>query len=105
MATRQTQSIARWMRLPSIVLLLIWMIVPLAMTVYFSFRYYNLLNPSAGGWAGFENYTYFLTDPAFWEAIRNTLYIVVGVLIITVVGGIAKVSGSQASMMRSISPR
>ena len=63
MATRQTQGIARWMRMPSIGLLLIWMIVPLAMTVYFSFRYYNLLNPAAGGWAGFENYQYFLTDP------------------------------------------
>ena len=88
MATRQTQTIARWMRMPSIVLLLIWMIVPLALTVYFSFRYYNLLNPSAGGWAGFDNYHYFLTDPAFWQAIGNTLWIVVGVLVITVVGGI-----------------
>ena len=38
MATRQTQGIARLMRLPSIVLLLVWMIVPLALTVYFSFR-------------------------------------------------------------------
>ena len=88
MATRQTQTIARWMRMPSIVVLLIWMIVPLAMTVYFSFRYYNLLNPAASGWAGFENYHYFLTDPAFWQAIRNTLWIVVGVLFITIVGGI-----------------
>ena len=55
MATRQTQTIARSMRLPSIIVLLVWMIVPLAMTVYFSFRYYNLLNPAAGGWAGWEN--------------------------------------------------
>ena len=88
MATRQTQSIARLMRLPSIVVLLLWMIVPLAMTVYFSFRYYNLLNPAASGWAGFENYQYFLTDPAFWQAIRNTLAIVLGVLCITIIGGI-----------------
>jgi sorbitol/mannitol transport system permease protein len=88
MATRQTQGIARWMRMPAIVLLLVWMVVPLALTLYFSFRYYNLLNPAAGGWAGFENYQYFLTDPAFWQAIRNTLYIVVGVLLISVVGGI-----------------
>jgi sorbitol/mannitol transport system permease protein len=88
MATRQTETIARFMRLPAIILLLVWMIIPLAMTVYFSFRYYNLLNPAAGGWAGFENYSYFLTDPAFWQAIRNTLAIVVGVLLITVVGGI-----------------
>ena len=89
MATQQTQKIARLMRLPSIILLLIWMIVPLTMTLYFSFRYYNLLNPAAGGWAGFENYQYFLTDPAFWQAIRNTLAIVLGVLAITVVFGIA----------------
>jgi sorbitol/mannitol transport system permease protein len=88
MATRQTANIARWMRMPSIAVLLVWMIVPLAMTVYFSFRYYNLLNPTAGGWAGFDNYVYFLTDPAFWQAIKNTLWIVVGVLVITVVGGI-----------------
>ena len=88
MATRQTATIARWMRMPSIAVLLIWMIVPLAMTVYFSFRYYNLLNPAAGGWAGFDNYQYFLTDPAFWQAIKNTLFIVVGVLLITIVGGI-----------------
>ncbi len=88
MATRQTQSIARYMRLPAIGLLLIWMVVPLAMTLYFSFRYYNLLNPAAGGWAGFENYQYFLTDPAFWQAIRNTLAIVLGVLALTVFLGI-----------------
>ena len=87
MATRQTETIARFMRLPAILLLFIWMIVPLAMTLYFSFRYYNLMNPAAGGWAGFENYTYFLTDPAFFQAIRNTLAIVLGVLAITVIGG------------------
>ena len=49
--------------MPSIAVLLIWMIVPLAMTLYFSFRYYNLLNPAAGGWAGFENYSTSYTDP------------------------------------------
>ncbi len=88
MATRQTATIARWMRMPSIAVLLIWMIVPLSMTVYFSFRYYNLLNPAGSGWAGFDNYVYFLSDPAFWQAIRNTLFIVVGVLLITIIGGI-----------------
>ena len=88
MATRQTHSLARLMMAPSVIVLLIWMIVPLGMTVYFSFRYYNLLNPAASGWAGWENYQYFLSDPAFWQAIRNTLAIVLGVLAITLVGGI-----------------
>ena len=89
MATRQTRSLARLMMAPSVIVLLIWMVVPLGMTVYFSFRYYNLLNPAAGGWAGWENYQYFLSDPAFWQAIRNTLWIVGGVLAITLIGGIA----------------
>ena len=43
MATRQTATIARWMRLPSILVLLVWMIVPLALTVYFSFRLSSML--------------------------------------------------------------
>jgi len=76
------------MMAPSVVLLLAWMIVPLAMTIYFSFLNYNLLNPGMESWAGFSNYSYFLSDPAFFAAIGNTLMIVVGVLLITVIGGI-----------------
>ena len=79
MATRQTQSLARMMRAPAIILLLIWMIVPLAMTLYYSFLNYNLLNPGQVSWAGFFNYQYFYTDPAFWESIWNTLILVLGV--------------------------
>jgi len=77
------------MRAPAIILLLIWMIVPLGMTLYFSFLNYNLLNPANTSWAGFFNYRYFYTDPAFFESIWNTLVLVVGVLLITTVGGIA----------------
>ena len=40
-------------------------------------------------WAGFDNYYFFLTDRAFFTALANTLILVVGVLIITVFGGIA----------------
>ncbi|WP_410216342.1 carbohydrate ABC transporter permease [Paracoccus sp. (in: a-proteobacteria)] len=89
MATRQTQSLARLMRAPAIILLLIWMIVPLGMTLYYSFLNYNLLNPTGTSWAGWFNYQYFYTDPAFFDAIRNTLALVLGVLAITVIGGIA----------------
>ncbi len=89
MATQETQKIARIMRAPAIILLLIWMIVPLAMTLYFSFLNYNLLNPANTSWAGLFNYRFFYTDPAFFEAIWNTLVLVLGVLLITVIGGIA----------------
>ncbi|WP_429130386.1 carbohydrate ABC transporter permease [Ensifer sp. 4252] len=89
MATLHTRSAARLMIAPSVLLLLAWMIVPLAMTIYFSFLRYNLLMPGMEEFAGFSNYIYFLTDPAFFQAIFNTLAIVLGVLFITVVGGIA----------------
>lgn len=89
MATRQTASLARLMRAPAIILLLIWMIVPLGMTLCYSFLNYNLLNPASVSWAGWFNYQYFYTDPAFFDAIWNTLALVLGVLAITVIGGIA----------------
>ena len=87
MATRQTQGLARLMRAPAIILLFVWMIVPLCMTLYYSFLNYNLLSPGTTSWAGWFNYQYFYTDPAFFEAIWNTLVLVLGVLFITVVGG------------------
>ncbi|MCK3776755.1 sugar ABC transporter permease [Ensifer sesbaniae] len=89
MATLHTRSAARLMIAPSVLLLLAWMIVPLALTIYFSFLRYNLLMPGMEEFAGFSNYSYFLTDPAFFQAIFNTLAIVLGVLFITVIGGIA----------------
>ena len=88
MATRQTRSAARLMVAPSVVLLFVWMIVPLAMTIWFSFRLYRLLSPDRTGWVGFNNYAWFLNSPDFWIAIVNTLLLVGGVLIITVVLGI-----------------
>ncbi len=54
---------------PSVGVLLIWMIVPLVMTVLFSFRRYNLVNPMLHGWAGTRNYYYLLTDPALYSAL------------------------------------
>ncbi len=74
---------------PSVILLFLWMIVPLVMTIYFSTLNYNLLSPGMETFVGFLNYKYFLTDPAFFSALINTLLLVLGVLLITVVGGIA----------------
>ncbi len=87
MATQQTQTAARLMMSPAVLLLLAWMIIPLGMTIYFSFLRYNLLMPGTEEWIGFTNYSFFLSDPAFKDALGNTLQLVGGVLLITVVGG------------------
>jgi sorbitol/mannitol transport system permease protein len=88
MATLHTSSTARLMMTPAVLVLLAWMIVPLAMTLYFSFLRYNLLMPGTEEWIGLLNYSYFLTDPAFQDALVNTLLLVGGVLIISVGGGL-----------------
>lgn len=88
MATAHSRTAARLMVSPAVILLFLWMIVPLGMTIYFSFLRYNLLQPGTS-FAGFDNYYYFLTNAAFWDALWNTITLVVGVLIITVFGGIA----------------
>jgi sorbitol/mannitol transport system permease protein len=88
MSTTSTRAAARLMVAPSVILLFIWMIVPLAMTIYFSFRFYRLLSPERTGWVGLTNYAWFLNSPDFWTAIINTLLLVGGVLIITVVLGV-----------------
>ena len=87
MATRESRTLARVMMAPSVIILLIWMVVPLALTLWYSFQNYNLLNPITS-FAGWSNYFYFVTDPAFLQALGNTIILVVGVLLITVIGGI-----------------
>jgi sorbitol/mannitol transport system permease protein len=88
MATRQMTNVGRVATAPSVLILFVWMIVPLAMTLYFSLQRYNLLRPEMRRFAGLGNYGYFLSDPAFLGALLNTLLLVGSVLLITVVGGI-----------------
>lgn len=80
---------AKWLLAPAVIFLLIWMIVPLGMTLYYSFRNYNLMMPSMNGWAGIGNYDYLWTDPTFWSALGVTLLIVVVCLAVTVGFGMA----------------
>ena len=88
MSTQASRSAARAMLSPSVFLLLIWMIVPLVLTLWFSFQRYNLLYPDRAGFVGLYNYTSFVATPAFLTAVFNTLALVLGVLFVTVVGGI-----------------
>ena len=88
MATRQTQLLARALLSPAVILLFIWMIVPLALTVYFSTLHYSLLDPGSESFVGLENFEYFLTDPAFLASLQNTLVLVGSVLLLTIGLGI-----------------
>lgn len=86
------RSFARTTRLlmaPAVIFLLIWMLVPLLMTIYYSFQQYNLMMPMYNGFAGIGNYAVLLSDPTFWKALANTLIIVLASLAVTVGLGLA----------------
>ena len=87
MATQQTRVLGKLAVAPSVLALFLWMIVPLAMTIWFSLLRYNLLDPGNETFAGLLNYRYFLTDPAFFQAMGNSLKLVFAVLLVSVVGG------------------
>lgn len=88
-AVTESRWIPRLLMSPAVVTLLIWMIIPLAMTVYFSLIRYNLMSPEITGFSGWENYSFFITNPAFVDSILNTLILLGSVVIITVGFGLA----------------
>ncbi len=81
--------LARLLMAPAIGTLLLWMIVPLAMTLYFSVIRYNLMQPEVSGFAGLDNFIYFVTDPSFASSVGNTLLLLGSVIVITTFFGIA----------------
>lgn len=92
MATRQSRTLARYMMAPAVILLLGWMLVPLTMTLFFSFKKYLPLRGDSldNGleWVGFQNFVRFISSSAFWPSVSTTIIMVGGVLVITVVLGV-----------------
>jgi sorbitol/mannitol transport system permease protein len=80
------------MMAPAVVLLLGWMLVPLTMTLYFSFKKYLPMRGDSLDrgleWVGFTNYARFISSSSFWPSVQTTLLMVGGVLLITVTLGI-----------------
>jgi len=74
---------------PAVTLLLAWMLIPLSMTLFFSFKKYLPLRGGDLGWVGFDNYVRFVSSSAFWPSVAATLTIIGSVLVVTIVLGVA----------------
>lgn len=79
--------LAQLMLTPAVAMLLIWMVVPLVMTLYYSFLNYNLLNGSETTFTWFSNYKYLFKDADFWVSIWNSVLMIGTVLVFSVVFG------------------
>lgn len=91
------RTLPRLLQTPAVILLLIWMLVPLSMTLYFSFIRFVLnslrrpewTSPSLSNWRGFGNYEFVWKNDGFWLAIYNSVFIVASIIVFTVVLGLA----------------
>jgi sorbitol/mannitol transport system permease protein len=73
MATQHSRSAARLMMAPAVILLLGWMLVPLTMTLWFSFkRYLPMRGDSTAASTGSGSRTMrFIGSSSFWPASRR----------------------------------
>lgn len=86
--TKSPKKVLLLLQSPAILTLLLWMIVPLSMTIYFSLIRYNLLYPDQAAFEGLSNYRFLVTEDAFYPALINTLLMVGSILLITIVSGL-----------------
>lgn len=92
--------------LPAIIMMSIFFIVPIILTVYYSFTNLALTGSNVKNFQfiGFENYITMFTDPRMWDSVRITLLFLIGGLIgQTAIGFIiAYLMKNKATWFRSI---
>jgi multiple sugar transport system permease protein len=73
-ARRRESLTALAMTTPAVVLLLVFVVVPLALTFALAFTDARLVSPTPARFVGLDNFTRLLDDPVFFKSLRNTAY-------------------------------
>ncbi|WP_251033415.1 carbohydrate ABC transporter permease [Bacillus sp. ISL-75] len=74
---RQQKVLGVLFSLPALALLFAFLILPVILAFFYSFMNYNMLNPDAKVFTGFDNYIRLFQDKIFFTALKNTLYFTV----------------------------
>lgn len=88
--------------LPCLLLLLISVILPVVLTFRYSLKYYNLTEPQNEKFIWFENYVKIFKDPHFYNALYNSVIILIMVMIIGLVFSI--ITGLVLNVKSKINP-
>ena len=88
--------------LPCLLLLLISVILPVVLTFRYSLKYYNLTEPQNEKFIWFENYIKIFKDPHFYNALYNSIVILVMVMIIGLVFSV--ITGLVLNVKSKINP-
>jgi sorbitol/mannitol transport system permease protein len=82
-------QIGRLLVLPALIFAILVTQVPFLLTIWYSLQRWNLNRPDRRAFVGLDNYKYLITqDPAFLDAIGNTVVFVVGSVLASLVLGL-----------------
>ncbi|QNK80775.1 carbohydrate ABC transporter permease [Nakamurella sp. PAMC28650] len=74
------RSAAAWMIAPAGVLMVTFVLVPIALTFALAFTNSKLVSPEPIAFIGFDNFTRIFADATFWKSLRNTVVFAVFVV-------------------------
>lgn len=69
-----------WLVAPACVLLLVFILIPIALTFALAFTNARLISPTGPSFIGLDNFTRLFNDPVFWKSLRNTVLFAVFVV-------------------------
>ena len=85
--TLPKRSPRSYLSIPALIFLAIITQIPFVITIYHSFRNWNLLRPDNISWVGLQNYIRSLQTADFYEIVLNTVFLTLSVVVITFVFG------------------
>lgn len=89
-ATRPARSqttVGAWMTAPAAVLLVTFVIIPIALTFALAFTDAKLVSPEPLSLIGFDNFSRLFQDAVFWKSLRNT--VIFAVFVVPLQAGLA----------------
>ena len=73
-ARRRESFTAFGMATPAVVLLIVFLVVPVALAFTLAFTDARLVSPTPARFVGLRNFTLLFQDPTFYKSLRNTAY-------------------------------
>ena len=88
--------------MPALIFAIVVTQAPFLLTIWYSFQRYNLKRPDMRGFVGLDNYRFIIQrDPAFREAIFNTVVFVVGAVLVSLAPRPALRRAGQPPLLRA----
>jgi len=74
--------------LPALIFMIVVTQIPFVFTLYYSTQSWNLVRPGSRAFVGLDNYAAVFADSQFWRVTANTIVLIVGTVIVSVLLGL-----------------